>query len=353
MTDIQQLQQKLNQYKNIRFFLITNPSNLNYLTKTTLFSDNNKGFGLISSTKVFLFVSPLIYEEVKLSLPNCVQTIALKNKSSFYRYLKMLLIDTHNLSLGFEENNLSWKQHHELINKLKVRLIPTKNIIEKLRITKDKTELKKIKKAISLTKKSFQYIKEQLKPGKRELELAWQMEKFLKEGGADDLAFPIIVASGPNSSIPHYQTGNRKLQKDDIVLIDAGCKVDGYCADITRTFFIGKPKPEWKKVYEIVKQAQKKSLKKVQPSMRNPKGRLNLNKANQIDKIARDYIKTKGYGRYFIHNAGHGLGLDIHELPIIDPKSKTILKPGMVFTIEPGIYIPGKFGIRIEDVVFI
>jgi len=352
MTALKQLQQKLNQYKNIRSFLTTNPSNLNYLTKTTLFNVDNKGFGLITPTKVFLFVSPLIYEEVKLSLPNFVQTIALKNKPSFYRCLKMLLINTHNLSLGFEENNLTWKQHNELINKLKVKLIPTKNIIEKLRMTKAKTELKKIKKAISLTKKSFQYIKEQLKPGKTEKELAWQMEKFLRESGADDLAFPIIIASGPNSSIPHYQTGNRKLQKNDLILIDAGARINGYCADITRTFFIGKPKPEWKKVYEIVKTTQQKAIRLINKEHSCSRARILL-KGCQIDKICRDYIKTKGYGRYFIHNTGHGLGLDIHELPIIGPKSKTILKPGMVFTIEPGIYIPEKFGVRIEDVVFI
>ena len=283
----------------------------------------------------------------------------MKKKKELYRQLKSLIVDrrspitNYNFHLGFEENNLTYKQFKNLKKKLKIKLIPTKTIIENLRIIKDKNEIKNIKKAVSLTKKAFKFIKKQLKSGKIEKQIAWQMEKFFKENGTDQLAFPIIVASGFNSAVPHHQASNRKLKKNDIVLIDAGCKINGYCSNMTRTFFIGKPRPEWKKVYEIVKSSQQKTLQKVQPLTRNPKGGLNPISANQLDKIARSHIKSCGYGKYFIHGLGHGIGLDIHEKPYISPKSKQTLRSCMAFTIEPGIYIPGKFGVRIEDVVIL
>lgn len=247
--------------------------------------------------------------------------------------------------MGFEGSNIKFAEYKRLKHKLTVKLVPTKNIIENLRMIKSPEEIENIKKAVSLTKKAFTFIKKQLKPGKTEKQISWQMEKFFKENGADQLAFPIIAASGANSSIPHYQTGNRKLKKNDIVLIDAGCKINGYYSDMTRTFFIGKLKPEWKKIYKIVKSAQQKALSYVKAR------HLHRIKSNQLDKVARDYIKSKGFGKKFIHNLGHGLGLDIHEKPYISPKSKQTLRSGMAFTIEPGIYLPGKFGIRIEDTV--
>lgn len=359
MSRLAKLQQKIKNNKKINGLLVSNSANLNYLAKTTLFSEQNKDIGFFTSHQALFFVSPLIQGQIKSErfvlknhLALSLKVISLKKSFDLYSQLKKITIidprprlNYSKFSLGFEENDLGWKTYQGLKKKLKLNLIPTKNIIESLRIVKDKQEIKNIKKAISLTKKAFKFIKPKLKPGRTENQIAWQIEKFIKENGAN-LAFQIIVASGPNSAIPHYQTGKRKLKSNDIVLIDAGAKVNGYCADMTRTFFIGRPKPVWKKVFNIVKTAQKKAISYV-----NPRD-LHQLKANRVDKTVRNYIKSQGFEKYFIHSTGHGIGLDIHEKPYISPKSKQTLKPGMVFTIEPGIYIKNKFGVRIEDTMY-
>lgn len=254
------------------------------------------------------------------------------------------LIKDKKIRLGFEKKYILLKEFQLLKKRLAGQLVATKNLVENLRLTKDDGEMMMLKKAVNLTQEAFQFIKLKLKPDQSEKQVSWLMEKYIKNRGAD-LAFPIIVASGPNSSIPHYQTGSRKLKKNDLVLIDAGVKYKGYCADMSRTFFLGKPKPEWRKVHKIVKTSQDKCFNYLTANQKK------LIKANDLDRVARNYIKSQGYGKYFIHNLGHGIGLNIHEKPHISPRSKMILKPNMVFTLEPGIYLAGKFGIRIEDTV--
>jgi len=171
----------------------------------------------------------------------------------------------------------------------------------------------------------------------------------MKDLGAQGLAFRPIVAFGNHTSIPHHKPTDRKLKQNDIVLLDFGCKVDGFCSDFSRTFFIGQPKPEWQKVYRIVKISQQKVL----GAHRVWSTQGTSVKAAQIDSIARDYIKKQGYGKQFVHGLGHGIGTRVHQYFKIGPKSKAIIKPGMVFTIEPGIYMKNRFGVRIEDVVYL
>lgn len=217
-------------------------------------------------------------------------------------------------------------------------------------MTNISNKIKGIKKACNITIKSLQQIKLCLKPGVSEKQIKIKLEKIMKQNKAQGFAFPTIVAFGPNTSIPHHKTGLRKLRKNDIVLIDSGAKYGGYCGDITRTFFVGKPKPQWLKVYKIVKQAQQKTINYLKTrSFKRP----GLVFAKKVDKVCRDYIKSKGYGKNFTHSTGHAMGKKVHELPRISPKSKAKLKPGMIFTIEPGIYLKNKFGIRIEDMVWL
>lgn len=346
MNRVQRLQASLNKANKFQQLLVTNPINLNYLTNLNCFtSEGREGLAYINNHLCLLFVSPPIYDQIPPS--NFYRIVKLKTKSLLAKYLKKYLMKKR--SLGFETKDLKWQSYNSLKKLLGIKLQPTADLLENIRVIKDNAEIINIKKACQITKKTFTYISTQLRPGRTETQIGWIIEKYLREHGAENLAFPIIVASGANSSIPHYQTGKRKIKTNDIVLIDAGCKVEGYCSDMSRTFFNGKPKTEWLKVYEIVAKAQKTTINILNTTYQIPN--TNPIEAKHIDRICRDYIKKEGFGNQFIHSTGHGIGLEIHEKPRISPKNKTILKNGMIFTIEPGIYLPGKFGVRIEDVV--
>ena len=166
---------------------------------------------------------------------------------------------------------------------------------------------------------------------------------MLIEFGGEELSFEPIVASGPNGSMPHYNDDKRVIEEQDLVILDFGCRYKGYCSDTSRTVFIGEPTEEQKKVYEIVLRANREAEKAVKEGVT----------AGEIDRIARKIITDEGYGEYFINRTGHGIGVEIHEEPFIKEGNKEILKSGMAFSVEPGIYIPGKFGMRVEDIVIV
>jgi len=203
-------------------------------------------------------------------------------------------------------------------------------------------QLQSQSKACLIAGQTFARIKKFIRPGKTEKEISYKINKIMRSLGASKKAFQTIVAAADHSSIPHHKTTDRKIQKNDIILLDFGCKINGFCSDLSRTIFIGQPRPEWLKVYNIVKTAQKKAFKKLNNSIR----------ASDLDLVCRDYISKMGFGKNFIHGLGHGIGTRVHQYFKISPKSNIILKPGMIFTIEPGIYIENKFGVRIEDTVY-
>lgn len=247
--------------------------------------------------------------------------------------------------IGFEERNLSFAEYTKIKSHLahRAKLIPTHSIIESLRQVKDVCELANIRKALQITEKSIRFIQKFLTPGTRELEISAELERFIRYAGANDSAFDIIVASGPNSSFPHHLSSSRKLKRNEPVLIDIGVDYSGYKSDLTRVFFLGKIKVLVRKVYDIVLSAQELAIKRIRPGA----------EMAEIDRVAREYIAAKGYAGYFTHNLGHGFGLEVHEDPRISAREASALKPGMTFTVEPGIYLPGKFGIRIEDMVLV
>lgn len=218
-----------------------------------------------------------------------------------------------------------------------------KSVILESRMVKDETELQLLTQAESIGDAAFTHILDYIKPGVTEADIALEIEFFMKRQGASKLSFDTIVASGPNSSMPHAQVTNRKLQNGDFVTMDFGCVYQGYCSDMTRTVAIGEPTEEMKKVYQIVLDANLRAMDAIQEGV----------KCNEIDAIARNYIKEQGYGDYFGHGLGHGVGLDIHEEPRFSPKCEVVTKANMVITDEPGIYLPGKFGVRIEDLVVV
>lgn len=211
------------------------------------------------------------------------------------------------------------------------------------RMVKDEEELAQIEQAEHIGDAAFSHILDILKPGVSEREIALELEFFMKKQGASKLSFDTIVASGPNGSMPHAQVTDRLLQSGDFVTMDFGCVYQGYCSDMTRTVAIGTPTDEMKKVYQIVLDANVRAMEQIAAGQ----------KCSDIDAVARGYIAKQGYGAYFGHGLGHGVGLDIHEEPRFSPKCDVITTENMVITDEPGIYLPGQFGVRIEDLVVV
>ena len=250
--------------------------------------------------------------------------------------------------LGFESARISYMQFNEISKELKknnlpVELVDLENIVENQRKIKDEEEITEIKKALSVAETGFIKFFTSIKPEITESEAAWALEKELRESGGDALSFPVICAAGENSALPHAIPGNKRLNKGVSVLFDWGVKVNGYCSDISRTYVMEKPDKTFLKVFKIVQDAQKKAIEAIRPGING----------KDIDNIARKHIEDNGYKENFGHGLGHGVGLAVHEQPGISPLKDATLEPQMVFTVEPGIYIPGWGGIRIENMVVV
>ncbi len=258
--------------------------------------------------------------------------------------LKKLITKLNLKRLAFEPA-ISYENFQRLKN-FGLGLIPLKKHLQKLREIKTQEEIEKIKIAIKRAEEGFLRIKELIKPGVKERDIATELEYQIKKLGSGNLPFEVIVASGENSAMPHARSSMKKISPGDLVVIDWGAEADGYFCDMTRTFLIkpvsDDPYLEQKKrIYNIVKRAQEEALLVVKPGITTFK----------IDQKARMAIEKEGYGKAFGHSTGHGVGLDIHELPVISMTGKERLKPGMVFTVEPGIYLSNIGGVRIEDMV--
>lgn len=246
--------------------------------------------------------------------------------------------------LAIEGDHLTFHDYKTILkNFSREDIVDAREILDSMRIIKDKDEIAHIQKAAKIADEAFMHILNFIVPGKTEREVALEIEYFMKKRGAADLSFETIVASGERSSLPHGTATNRVISNGDMITIDFGCIVNHYCSDMTRTIAVGFASNEQKNVYEVVKKAQMKVLNKVQSGM----------STKDADKIARDVISAEGYGDYFGHGLGHGVGLEVHELPRLSPTYQNELTEGMVVTIEPGIYLPKKYGVRIEDLIVI
>lgn len=244
--------------------------------------------------------------------------------------------------LGFEANDLLHSKYLSLKDKLELKeLVPIDNEVTSLRRIKSPNELKYIEQAEEIGDKVFTEILEYIKPGMTELEIAARIEYLLKLKGGEKISFPAIVASGINSSMPHAVPTNKKIEVGDFLTMDFGCVYNGYCSDMTRTIVIGKASDKQKEIYGLVLEAQSAALDFIKAGL----------EGRQVDKIARDIIYKAGYEGCFGHGLGHSLGLFIHEDPRLSPREEAILLPGMVETVEPGIYVRGFGGVRIEDLV--
>jgi Xaa-Pro dipeptidase len=216
-------------------------------------------------------------------------------------------------------------------------------VISELRMIKDREEIEHMRQAIRITEQALQEVADVIQPGRADLEIATELKTAFLRAGAQRMSFEPIVVAGPESASPHAVPSGRLIELGDLVVIDCGVTYQGYVADITRTFAVGPIAPQLERVYEIVKEANAAGRAAVRPGV----------SAQEVDQVARQVIAEAGYGEYFTHRTGHGLGLEVHEPPYIVEGNKELLQPGMTFTIEPGIYLPGQGGVRIEDDVLV
>ena len=358
--------------------LITTPTNIRYLTGFTgAAPEEREAYCLLAQNDLYLFTNALYIESainIKSQISNLkqnkIQILEISRENPFAielsRVLKSLPLQGSTFKgvnkLGFEENSLTVLEYNKLTRELKgITLIPTQNRVEEMRMIKRDDEIASIKKAAQITDQCYDFILKKIQPGVTESDIAWEIESFFRKHGATT-AFSPIVAFGKNSSQPHYNPysitkkpfDSPSLKNNDVILLDFGARVNGYCADMTRVVFIGKPKDEWIRAYHSVLEAQKKALLAMKKCYHVP---LHDSKSVSIsgaalDRAARKHIEDAGFSPY-PHSLGHGVGLDIHESPRLSVKNDELLTPGMVCTVEPGVYVEGQYGIRIEDLVFL
>jgi Xaa-Pro aminopeptidase len=329
---IEKLRKKM-QSNKLDAFLVTDLTNIRYLTG---FSGSN-GLAVVVKRSVYLITDFRYEEQVLKEAKGCKIFIT---KNSLYEELYICKVLNKIKTIGFEGSNISFMTAQK-IKKLfsPVKFLPFDNFVEDIAVQKDESEIKATRKAVEISDKVFLEMLNFIQPGMTELDVSAELSFRMKKYGAESDSFDTIAASGINSSMPHAKVTNRKIKNNEPLLMDFGASLWGYRSDMTRTVFFGKPSNEFIKIYEIVLDAQKLAIENV---------RAGLNCAD-VDGLARDYITKKGYGKYFGHGLGHGIGLKIHLKPRLSYLSQEVLAENMIITIEPGIYLPGKFGVRIED----
>jgi Xaa-Pro aminopeptidase len=245
------------------------------------------------------------------------------------------------IGLEAEHFTIAEKKRLAQLRPAGVRLKEAPSIVERARMVKDGEELESIRAAVALGAKLFERALEVLRPGVKETEVAAEMELAARRGGAEDMSFPTIIASGARSALPHGRASDRAITPGGFVVCDFGVILSGYCSDQTRSVWVGTVSEDARKAYQAVREAQQAAIDAVRPGVA----------VGEVDAAARKVLRKAGFGRYFTHSTGHGVGLEIHETPRVADGQREILQPGIVITIEPGVYFPGKWGVRIEDMV--
>ncbi|HET7483260.1 MAG TPA: Xaa-Pro peptidase family protein [Actinomycetota bacterium] len=318
-------------------FLVTDLTNVRYLTG---FSGTN-GQVLVTSSGAFLLTDPR-YRERARSLVRDAEIVVYPRRLSEELATRVAAWGTRNV--GYEAATMTVAQRDSLAGALEgVNLIGTEGLIENMRRVKDDDELRAIRDACRIVDEAFAWATGVLAPGITERDLALELEVNLRRAGAEGIAFPPIVGSGPLSAHIHHSPSARELDKGDVVLLDFGARSDGYCSDITRTVVLGPASDDQKERYELVLGAQLAAIRAVAPGI----------PGRDVDAAARERIVRAGHGDHFGHGLGHGVGLDVHEAPSLKDISTDTLAPGEVVTVEPGVYVPGSDGIRIEDCVVV
>jgi Xaa-Pro aminopeptidase len=325
--------------KNIDGILISQPENRYYLSGF----DGSAGFLIITQNRSILATDSRYTIQAKSQAP---EYEIFPITSDIGGWFPELAAGLNIKRLGFEGEHLTLSLYRRLCDilgkgKSGLELIPVENMVESLRAVKEPEEIELITRAAGIADAAMAHIREELRPGMTEKEAAWEIEKFMREKGSQPVPFDVIVASGPNAALPHAQPSARAIQSGEPVVIDIGARVGGYTSDLSRTICLGNPDETYKKVYDTVLGAQLGAMAMIKPGM----------SGGEADQLARIIIEEGGYGEAFGHGLGHGVGLATHEAPRLGPNSPEELVDGMVFTIEPGIYLEGWGGVRIEDLV--
>jgi len=335
---LQKLRQGFDE-KEIDAILISQPANRYYLSGF----DGSAGYLLITPQHTILATDFRYLEQVKAQAPDYE---LFQITGNIEDWLPRLVAELNLGRLGFETEYVTFAQYRRLtdiLNKVpsRLRLVPVDGLVESLRAVKEPEEIELITKAVEISDSAFDYIEGRIHGDMTEKEVAWEIEKFMREKGSQAIPFDIIVASGHNSALPHAKPSQHPIGSGEPVVIDIGARYEGYSSDLSRTICPGSPDATFSKIYDIVLGAQLAAMAMVKEGM----------SGGQVDHLARTVIEQTGYGKAFGHGLGHGVGLAPHELPRLSPGSSDQLADGMVFTIEPGIYLPGWGGVRIEDVV--
>ena len=336
MNNIERIRKLLPKYE-CEAMLITSPINRLFATGF----NSSSGALLIAKHDAWFFTDSRYIEaaEAAISGANVLRT---SNERTYQELIKPLIAEKKILSLGFEDNSLTYAGYLKWEEKLNTDFVPAQELLNELRAVKSPHDLDKMIKAQRVAEKSYEEILPLINTEITEKQLATELIYRMLRNGAEDKSFDPIVVSGSNSSMPHGVPGDGKIGAG-FLTIDFGVQLDGWCRDTTRTLCIGKPSEEMVSIYNIVLEAQKAGIAKVRAGI----------KARDVDAAARDVIQNAGYGDYFGHGFGHSLGLEVHESLSASPISKDTLPNGSVISAEPGIYLPGRFGVRIEDVVYV
>lgn len=318
---------------------------LNFLTGIDPFPDERFKGLLVLKDERKVFVSPeLYYEDFRNTLgedlPIYIWSDSEGVNSTFEKIKQDYELEGLKIAIDDSIRGIDLLDMMDIIG---ANFINEPKISKELRIIKDEEGIKRLQDAALIADKTYEEIVKFIKPGLTEKEISDKIKELLISLGGEGLSFEPIVASGPNSSMPHYSGDDRVILEQDVIILDYGCMYKGYCSDTSRTVFVGEPTKEQRKVYEIVLEANTRAEEAAKEGVA----------AESLDQIARGVIKDAGYGQYFINRTGHGIGVEVHEHPFIKEGNKDVLKTGMAFSIEPGIYIPGKFGMRVEDIVVI
>jgi len=335
---------KLMDENSIEAYMIGPSTDLRFLIGLSTFvCERFQAFFLLNNGD-FFYISPQVYYEEVNNILDKSKVFMWKDREGFVGILKDT-INRYNLKdkrIAIN-NTISAVNLIDIENICNCKFINGQKLLENLRIIKSEKEVKKLKKAAKLADEIMRKTINYIKPGITENDIKEKIKTIITKLETEGVSFEPIVSSGPNSSKPHYNKGERTIQKKDIIILDLGCVYKGYCSDMSRTVFVGDISIKEKKVYNIVKKAYQSAEDIVKEGIT----------AEDVDQKARSIIEKAGYGDYFINRTGHGIGVSVHEAPFIKTGNKIKLKKGMAFSIEPGIYIPGEFGIRIEDIVIV
>jgi len=319
--------------------LVINRTNTRYLTGFS----GSYSYTLVTPEKT-LFITDPRYGEVASVMLEGIADVHVQPTTGVQEWFRKLLKKEELGKIGIEGSVTMDELENLKIIFRKTKLSNEGDIVPGLRKVKDEEEVKSIRRAVRLADRVMGEVTDRLKPGMTELELSRMIRVLMEEFGGESESFPNIVASGPNSSRPHHRPSTRRFRKGEPVTIDMGGIVGGYCSDLTRTPVLGKPSETFEKIYNVTLEAQQAAIAVLKPGMNG----------RDVDMVARQIINDAGFGEYFGHGLGHGVGLEIHEDPRLSPRAGDyLLEPGNIVTVEPGIYIPGECGVRIEDYVLI